>query len=293
MTGLAKDNVGYDLTGLLAGSEGTLGVITAVQLRLVPASPARTVALVAMADLAAAVALVGRLRLGLPCLEAAEVVFDEGLRLVCEHRDLRWPLPAAAAGGAGAYLLLECAAQADPTEALDAALGGAGGVLDAAVGTGATDREKLWAYREAHTEAVNSLGAPVKLDVSVPLGRIDAFVAELHPLVASLAPGARLYVWGHLADENLHVNVTGVERGDAAGRERLSAGVLQLVASFGGSIGAEHGVGRAKVAWMGLSRTPAELAALASIKRALDPDCLLNPGVIVPAYGMAVATGPR
>jgi FAD/FMN-containing dehydrogenase len=291
MTGLPKDNVGYDLTGLLVGSEGTLGVITAVQLRLVPPRPARTAALVAMVDMAAAVALVGRLRLGLPCLDAAELMFVDGLELVCDHRGLPWPLPAAtrAGGGArGAYLLLECAGRDDPTDALAAALDDAAGVVDVAVGTSAADRERLWAYREAHTEAVNALGAPLKLDVSVPLGRIAAFVAELAPLVSSLAPGARLHLWGHLAEANLHVNVTGIGRDDTAGRERVSAGVLRSVAASGGSIGAEHGVGRAKAAWMGLSRTPAELAALTRVKHALDPEGLLNPGVIVPAYGMAV-----
>jgi FAD/FMN-containing dehydrogenase len=296
MTGLPKDNVGYDLTGLLVGSEGTLGVITALQLRLVPPRPARTAALVAMVDMAAAVAIVGRLRLGLSCLDAAELMFADGLEMVCDHRGLPWPLPAAtraggrARGGAGgAYLLLECAGRDDPTDALAAALDDAAGVVDVAVGMSAADRERLWAYREAHTEAVNALGAPLKLDVSVPLGRIAAFVAELAPLVSSLAPGARLHLWGHLAEANLHVNVTGIGRDDAAGRERVSAGVLRSVAASGGSIGAEHGVGRAKAAWMGLSRTPAELAALACVKHALDPDCLLNPGVVVPAYGMATA----
>jgi FAD/FMN-containing dehydrogenase len=162
-------------------------------------------------------------------------------------------------------------------------------VLDVAVGVDAPGRERLWVYREAHTEAVNALGPPVKLDVAVPLRRIAGFTAELGELVGRLAPGpgAGLYVWGHLAEANLHVNVTGVGRDDAAGRERITDGVLRLAAACGGSIGAEHGVGRAKLAWMGLSRTPAELAALARVKRALDPDGLLNPGVLVPAYGMA------
>jgi FAD/FMN-containing dehydrogenase len=286
LTGLPKDNVGYDLAGLLVGSEGTLGVITAVQLRLFPAPSARTTALVALAGVDAAVALVGRLRMSLPALDAAELIFDAGVGLVCDHLGLPRPLP----GRAGAYLLLECVGRSDPTEALAGALDGAPGVLDVAVGVDAPDRERLWVYREAHTEAVNALGPPVKLDVAVPPGRIAGFTAELEALVGRLAPGpgTGLYVWGHLAEANLHVNVTGVGRDDAAGRERLSDGVLRLAAACGGSIGAEHGVGRAKLAWMGLSRTPAELAALARVKRALDPDGLLNPGVLVPAYGMAV-----
>ena len=275
LRGLPKDNTGYDLTGLLCGSEGTLAVVTRVRIRLVPAQAARAVAVAGFAETSAAIRTLTGLRRSLVSLEAAELFYADGLALVRAHAGLSDPLP----GAHSAYLLVECAAASDPTDDLLAAVADATGVADAVVVSDARGRADLWRYREAHTEAISAAGVPVKLDVAVPLDELAAFVAELAPWVTSACSGARTIVFGHLAEGNLHVNVL-----DADGYEdAVTDTVLRLVGSYGGSISAEHGVGRAKVRWLGLSRSPEELAAMTAVKRALDPDWLLAPGVLLPA----------
>lgn len=275
--GLAKDNTGYDLVSLLCGSEGTLGVLTALRLRLVPRLAARAVALLALPDVATAVAALPVLRERLPDLSAAELLLADGLDLVRAHTGLPAPFPVAHP----CYLLLECAGRTDPTDHLVEAAGAIDGLLDARVASDAAGQRALWAYREQHTEAINAAGVPVKLDVSVPTAALPELVDVLGPAVHQLAPGGRLVVFGHLNEGNLHVNVLHA----GADGEAVTDRVLHLVAGLGGSISSEHGVGRAKVAWLHLSRSETELAAMRSIKRALDPAQLLNPGVLLPAEG--------
>jgi FAD/FMN-containing dehydrogenase len=274
LTGLAKDNTGYDLTQLLAGSEGTLAVLTRVRLRLVPLLPARAVALVAVADTDAALALLAAARQGLPALSAAEILYADGLRLVRDHAGLPAPFPAQYP----AFVVLECAAQTDPTDAILEVLGGCDAVADATVASDAAGRGRLWAFRESHTEAISAAGVPVKLDVCVPLTELPALVRELPATIAGVAPGARPIVFGHLGEGNLHVNVLGAE----TVATEVTDAVLRLVAAHSGSISSEHGIGRAKVGWLGLSRAPEEIAAMRRIKEALDPAGLLNPGVLLP-----------
>lgn len=283
LVGLPKDNTGYDIVSLLAGSEGTLAVVTAVRLQLVPLLRARTVALVAVDDTAAALTLLVALRSRLPSLEAAELFYADGLALVRAHGQL----PAPFAEPHPAYLLVECAASVDPTDALVEAIAGSDVVRDATVAGDARGRHALWTYRESHTEAVNATGVPVKLDVSVPLTELTATVAELPGVVADAAADARTILFGHLNEGNLHVNVLG-----AGDREHVVTDhVLRLVATHRGSISAEHGVGRAKVPWLPLSRSPEELAMMRAIKQALDPQCLLNRGVLLPFQGITRSTG--
>ena len=136
---------------------------------------------------------------------------------------------------------------------------------------------RLWAYRETHTEAISAAGLPVKLDVSVPLRELAGLVDDLPATVEAAAPGARVIVFGHLGEGNLHVNV--LDAGDNA--EQVSEAVLRLVAEKRGSISSEHGVGRAKAQWLTLSRSDAEIAAMRRIKKALDPAGTLNPGVLL------------
>jgi FAD/FMN-containing dehydrogenase len=274
LAGLPKDNTGYDVVSLLAGSEGTLGVITRLRLRLVPLLAARAVALVAVAGTAEAVELVRAMRV-VPSLEAAELFFADGLDLVREHTGLAAPFTAAHP----AYVLLECAGRDDPTEELLAALEQAGDVVaDATLASDARGRASLWTYREAHTESINAAGVPVKLDVAVPLTVFVEACAALPGVVASVAPAARTILFGHVNEGNLHVNVLDALEADDA----VTDAVLRLVASYGGSISAEHGVGRAKRGWLSLSRSTAEIAAMRAIKAALDPHALLNPGVLFP-----------
>jgi FAD/FMN-containing dehydrogenase len=276
--GLVKDNTGYDLSQLLVGSEGTLAIITAARLRLVPELPEKVVALLGLAGTAEALAVVETLRRQVEGLQAAEVFYANGLELVCGHAGLAPPLPQAWP----AYLLVECAGLEDPAEGLFNALVS----LDlpetaTAVATDSAAAGRLWAYRERHTEAVSSLGIPHKLDVTLPQSRLAEFEIAVRKVVADTAPGATLVLFGHLGDGNLHVNVVGPDPDD----ETVDGAVLRLVADMHGSISAEHGVGRAKTGWLGLSRAPAEVAAMHSLKAALDPHGLLNPGVLFPGRG--------
>jgi FAD/FMN-containing dehydrogenase len=273
LVGLAKDNTGYDLTQLLAGSEGTLAIITKVRLRLVPLLPARAVALVAVDGVPGALDLLSAARSALPALSAAELFLADGLELVRAHGNLTAPFPETHS----AYVVLECAARTDPTDELLEVLGECAAVLDATVASDATGVARLWAYRETHTEAISAAGVPVKLDVSVPLRELPGLVEDLPGTVAAVAPNARPIIFGHLGEGNLHVNVLDAE--DAA--EAVTDAVLRLVASRRGSISSEHGVGRAKAHWLSLSRSDTEVATMWRIKSALDPAGTLNPGVLL------------
>ncbi|RAY11853.1 FAD-binding oxidoreductase [Actinomadura craniellae] len=264
LSGLPKDNAGYDLTGLLVGSEGTLGIVTALRLRLVPRPPERTTALLAFGSLADAVASLDALR-SLDSLELAEFFLPTGLALVREHTGL----PAPFTEPHGAYVLVEYAAPAPPVLDLLADLER---LRDAVVAADSADRHRLATYREAHTEAISAAGVPVKLDVTVPLPDLAGFVTEMESLPATP------YLFGHLAEGNAHVNLLG-----AADPEAVTETVLRRVGRAGGSISAEHGIGTAKVPWLDLTRSPTEIAAMRAVKRALDPYGLLNPGVLFPA----------
>jgi FAD/FMN-containing dehydrogenase len=272
--GLLKDNAGYDLPALLVGSEGTLGIVTRVRWRLVPLLPARVAALVPLRSVDEAARLLGVLRAGVPSLEAAEFFLDDGLRLVLDWLDASAPFATAAP----VYVLVECASTTDPTPELAGALERAG-IEDAAVADDTTSRARLWRLREAHTEAIGAAGVPHKIDVGVPLARLGEFLGRVPRVVEGVAPGARTILFGHLGDGNVHVNVLGPPPDD----ESVEEAVLRLVAACGGTISAEHGVGRLKARWLDLVRTPGELAAMAAVKRALDPDGLLNPGVVLAA----------
>jgi FAD/FMN-containing dehydrogenase len=272
MPGLMKDNTGYDLPGLLVGSEGTLAVVTAARLRLRPLHTARVVAVLAVGGTAEALAVLGRLRSELASLDAVEVFHADGLDLVLRHTGVAAPF----AAHHPTYLLVECAARQDPTDELVAVLADAPEVLDAAVATDGPGRARLWAMRERHTEAISAEGIPHKLDVTLPLGQLARFEERLRPLLVDVAPDARAILFGHLGDGNIHVNLLGIEPDD----ERADEAVLRLVAELGGSISAEHGIGVAKARWLGLTRSPTDIATMAAIKSALDPRHRLNPGVI-------------
>ncbi|MBW8827320.1 MAG: FAD-binding oxidoreductase [Acidobacteria bacterium] len=260
---LAKDNTGYDLAGLLCGSEGTLAIVTAVRLQLVAPPRHLRTALAGVPDLRTAVLAVASLRDAGVVVEAAEAFLDEGMALVCRHLAVERPLPPSPA-----YLLVDW--DGDVEALATTALG------DALVADDPSRRAALWRFREAHTEAVNRAGVPHKLDVSVAPADLDALVAALRPLVAATAPGALLVVFGHVADGNLHVNVVGPPPDD----DTIDDAILRLVAEMGGSISAEHGIGTAKRRWLSLVRPPAELAAMRAVKQALDPGGLLNPSVL-------------
>jgi len=264
--GIQADNTGYDLTQLLAGSEGTLAVITAARVRLWPAQPSTLTVLAGVPDIEAAARLQAEIRALVPAVRAAEYFEAAGLALVRAHTGLPAPL----ARDYPAYLLADAAASDDDAERL-AVLAQ---LQHAAVAMDAQARAGLWAYRERHTESISAQGIPHKLDVAVPLARIAQFRAALDSVIAKA--DARAVVFGHIGAGNLHVNVLGPAPDD----DSVDDAVLRLAAEHGGSISAEHGIGRAKAAVLHLSRSAAEIAAMRAVKSALDPDGLLNPGVL-------------
>ena len=279
LTPPAKDNTGYDLIGLLCGSEGTLGIVTRARLRLVPPPGQQAVALVGLAGVEAALDLLAAARAGLTTLSAAEYFTADGLALVRAVTGGSAPFADEYPG----YLLLECAGRTDPTDELLDLLSSGSAVGDATVASDPSGRSRLWAYRERHTEAISTAGVPVKLDVCVPLPELAALAHELPPTVAAVVPAARTILFGHLNEGNLHVNILGATAAGGSADEAVTDAVLKLVAAHHGSISSEHGVGRAKTAWLGLSRSDEEIDTMRRIKSALDPAGILNPGVLFPA----------
>ena len=187
MGGLVKDNTGYDLGGLLCGSEGTLGVVTAVRLRLVPPAPERVTAILAFSSTAAAVDAASLLRRSLPELLSLELFLQGGLDLVCRVTGIGPPFVERHA----VYLLAEAAAQCDPLPAMADIIGSVVAVEDVAVATDASRRAHLWRYREGHTEAINTLGAPHKLDVTLPAPLLAAFIDDVPDIVKDADPLGR------------------------------------------------------------------------------------------------------
>lgn len=275
LPGLVKDNTGYDLGQLLCGAEGTLAILTAVRLKLVPALTQRVVALLSVPNLKEALGVVAAVRAAMASLEAAEAFFQEGVDLVLKHSAAPPPF----AKPAGCYVLVECASRRDESMELAEVLAGADAIVDSALATDAAGRARLWAYRERHTESINAEGVPHKLDVTLPLARLPEFEQRVRGAINAVVPDARPILFGHAGDGNLHVNILGLDPED----ERADDAVLRLVAELGGSISAEHGIGIAKRPWLPLTRSPEDIATMQAIKRALDPEGLLNPGVILPA----------
>jgi FAD/FMN-containing dehydrogenase len=274
LDGLEKDNSGFDLAGLLCGSEGTLAVVTAARLRLHAPTRCRVVALCAFDDVDAALDAVGVLRRELDCVNAIELFFDKGLELVCDRLGLARPFAAPHA----AYVLVEAAANTDPTESLGRAVGLCVDVAEVAVATDDAAARALWRYREGHPEAINLVGAPLKLDVSLPADRLGEFIHAVPGCVAAIAPDASVWMFGHAADGNVHVNITGVPADD----ERVTGAVFEFVAGLHGSISAEHGIGSAKRRYLHLVRSAVEIETYRAIKRAFDPVGILNPHVLLP-----------
>lgn len=266
LSGLAKETAGPHLPSLLVGSEGTLAIVTAARLRLVPWYRETAAALIACDSLIDAISLLPRLR-ALPSLDAVELLLPEALAVACKYLTLKPPIDPASAG---AFVMVDCAADRDPSDELLGLLAGEQGVM--ALGP---QRDLLYKIRDHVTIAIGALGEPLKLDVAVPVQHLDRLMRRITTAVPS---GARLIVFGHLAEGNVHVNVLGA--GDAAASVREA--VLQAAIDLGGTISAEHGIGVAKADWLERLKGPAAYAALRAVKAALDPTNLLNPGVLFP-----------
>jgi FAD/FMN-containing dehydrogenase len=273
MGGLLKDNAGYDLGSLLIGSEGTLGVITAARLTLSSGMPFRIVALCGVGSFDAAMELLRAVR-PVTGLEAVDYFDAASMELVCAHRG--WPPPLG--GRHAAYLVVQCAAATDVTPELAEALEVMPIEPEVAAADHTAGRARLWRHREAINEALRAAGVPHKLDVGVPIGATPEFVATLRRRVAEADRGWRLYLYGHLGDGNVHVNVLGPPPGD----DTVDEVVLACSAEFGGTISAEHGIGLAKRDWLHLCRTEADIAAMMAVKQALDPAGVAAPGRVLP-----------
>jgi FAD/FMN-containing dehydrogenase len=282
LAGLIKDNTGYDYPSLLAGSEGTLAVITAARLRLVPRLRDTVTALVGLDGLEELHVLARQAVREVPGLMSAEFFTSAGLDILVAHAGLVPPL----AGPAQAYLLLE----ASGPGALDS-LADVIGDREAAVGESAADRGRLWSYRERHPEAAGFLGVPIKLDVSVPAAQWVRLASEAAAVVTAVDAGAEVITFGHVADGNVHVNIIPAQAADGRHENALFA----FVASLAGSISAEHGIGALKAQWLPLARTDAERALFARIRSALDPSGTLNPNILprLPGSRRLAFTGVR
>ena len=290
LSGLRKDNTGYDLRNLMIGSEGTLGIITAATMKLYPQPAAQLTAWAAVPSMEAAVQLLGlaHQRLG-PGLTGFEVMGQFALSLVDKHYpQLRVPLWQETPW----CVLLENSDSESESHArgqfealLEAALE-LGCVTDAVVAENLTQAKGLWHIRESITMAQATEGLNIKHDISIPVSRIPDFVAETDALLAQNVPGVRMVDFGHLGDGNLHYNVQAPEGADGQAflrefEDKVNTLVFDQIKRFGGSISAEHGVGEQKVHKLPLYKDPTALAMMRAVKQALDPQNLLNPGRVL------------
>lgn len=285
MRGLRKDTAGYDLKQLFIGSEGTLGIITGAVLRLFPDPGDRATALVGLARSGDAVALLARLRASLgDRIEAFELVSQRVFELVETH------IPGAKLPFAEPhpwYALVEIATDGDPgrleTALLDAAT--AGTIADAVMAKNAAEAAAFWRMRHSIADAERKDGKALKHDISVPLSELETFLERAERRVADAMAAARLVVFGHVGDGNLHYNV--VLPRDLPDHEWAAAGaavtsaIYDLVDELGGSFSAEHGIGVLKKAYLATYRGGVQYALMQRLKQTLDPDNILNPGKVI------------
>ncbi len=276
---LRKDTAGYDLKQLFIGSEGTLGIITAATLKLFPVPGGVTTALVSIRSAGDAVGLLSHLRTELgDSVEAFELVSDYVFALVTNHiPELTLPF----AETAPWYVLLDAATGRD-NERLEQALTQAAEanlLLDAVIAKNAAEADNLWRMRHAIAECERPIGDVIKHDISVPISRMDEFLSRGNRLLKTLVPEAQPIVFGHVGDGNLHYNVAlpaGTDDGTS-----VSTAIYDLVDELGGSFSAEHGIGRLKRQYLPKYRSESEIELMKTLKNALDPNNILNPGKVI------------
>jgi len=292
MTPLKKDNRGFDLKQLLIGSEGTLGIVTAACLRLLPATTGRATAWVGLNGIIEARTLLRQMERAMgDALEGFEVVPEHCLSAVLAHQPgARPPLDGRYAWNA----LIECVSPTQDStalrDALEAALAAAfedGLVADAVIAANDTQAEAFWALRDGISAAERALGPAMQHDISVPVEAMPEFILAATPQIEAAFPGTSVAAFGHLGDGNVHFHVLapqGAVRGvwEESEGKAVSAQVYDLVTQWGGSISAEHGIGQMKVDALARLHDPAALAVMAAVKQALDPAGLLNPGKLLP-----------
>ncbi len=281
---LRKDTAGYDLKQLFIGSEGTLGIITGVAVKLFPAQEASRTAMLAIDDAEKAVELLGVLRGSLDdAIQSFELIGMTALDLVLEHiPDTRLPFESAAPW----YVLLEATTgEGDRLERALLPVVNSGLARDAVIAKNDRESDALWRMRHSISEAEKKIGQGVKHDISVPIGRMRDFLTMGDARLAEQIPEATLVAFGHVGDGNLHYNVVLPKSllGDdlVARRKAVSRLVYDLVAELNGSISAEHGIGVLKRDWLHEYKDPVELDLMRTLKTALDPHSILNPGKVI------------
>lgn len=284
LRGLRKDTAGYDIKHLFIGSEGTLGVITAANLRLYPEVRQTQTAMIAVTSPKRAVELLGEIRGPLADqLQAFELIPRRAIRYLQRHMPMiRVPF----AGDDPWYALVETSlVDAERLDAVLAAALATGLAVDAVIAKNAAEQQEMWRMRHSISEVQKFEGASVKHDVSVPVGKIGEFIEAAEEAVLRSMPEARIVAFGHVGDGNVHFNISQPKSWDEAGfREqapRLSEVIYDTVSSFGGSISAEHGIGQYKREMLRKYRPAEEIAIMKSIKAVLDPENILNPGKVL------------
>ncbi|MCC0017254.1 MAG: FAD-binding oxidoreductase [Rhodobiaceae bacterium] len=285
---LRKDNTGYDLKDLFIGSEGTLGIITAAVLKLFPLPRATATAFIGLPSPADALALLATAREAVgPALTAFEIIPRIGLDFVLTHAPAtRDPLGEEHPW----YVLLELSSGVEDTldETLEAILGAgyeAGQVSDAAIAKSEGEARELWRLRMLLSEVQRHEGGSIKHDIAVPVSRVPQFIREASALVREMVPGCRPVPFGHLGDGNVHFNVSQPVDMDKAAFldqwERIAEAVHGLTLSMGGTVSAEHGIGRMKRDLLARTKSPVEMELMRRIKLVLDPRGTLNPGKVL------------
>lgn len=288
LSGLKKDNRGYNLDQLLIGAEGTLGVVTAAALRLVPGVYSRAAGWAGLSDPRPALALLRDFEAKTDCIEGFELVPGDSLGLVLRHiPGTRNPLE----GEHRWNVLIEATSSdsdSDPVELLQSLLAGAiaaGLVEDAMVASSEAQAEALWRIRDSISEAERAEGPSTAHDISVAVADMPSFLLEAKAAVEKAFPGTVASAFGHLGDGNLHFHVRAGSRASPGWIESeghsIERFVDDLVTAAGGSISAEHGIGQMKRGELERLAGPGDLAALRAIKNALDPQGLMNPGKLI------------
>lgn len=287
---LRKDNTGYDLRDLFIGAEGSLGIITAAVMKLFPVPVAQWTALVAVPSAEAAVELLNRFQAGASAqLTGFEMMSDESLALLKHY----YPALASPLDGPNAYEVLveisDYESEEHATQLMESILAGAlesGCATDAAIASSLAQARKFWDMREHVPLAQADDGPNIKHDVSLPTSAIPTFVATCNEMLRKKYPGIRIINYGHLGDGNLHYNVAGPSSAETESffvnrSKEIQALVYQEVEKLNGSISAEHGVGQQKVDYLKGHRGEVALNVMQAIKRALDPNNLMNPGKVI------------
>jgi FAD/FMN-containing dehydrogenase len=286
---LRKDNTGYDLKSLFLGAEGTLGVITAASLKLLPQIHVHACALIALADIRAAVTLLAQAREASgDRVSSFELIPRIGVELTTQYIEgVTDPLGAAHPW----YVLCELSSSraGEPLESvLEEILAAAlarGLILDAVVTRSERERAALWKMRDSIPEAQRRAGAGLKHDISLPVAALADFVARASPWLAAHVPDGQLVAYGHVGDGNLHFNLTQRAGSDGqtflARADEVRRAIHDLVREYGGSFSAEHGIGRLKVSELERYAPPMELELMRAVKRAFDPHGIMNPGKVL------------